>query len=223
MSCFSRLLGLICAVLPGLLFLAFSALFFTKWPQLGYVAGPLYSLVSLITGGVCLYLGIGILFDRDHTPELVADQTPQSIEASTPVAIEAQPLQAAPLPTTPLVAAPLPTTPLAAAPLATEIVEPPRAVATGVDAATPPESSPIATEKAPAATPPDSPERRIRRLASTRPQWQVTAPQLAHMANLNMAVADATAREMASNGQAQLQAGPHGETVYVFDLADSAD
>ena len=199
MSCFSRLLGLICAVVPGLLFLAFSVLFFTRWPQLGYPTGPLYSLASLVTGAVCLYLGFGILFGRDREPEpLVTDQAAPVAALGAPVVaasiVEAQPLQAAPLPTEAM--------PTAA-----------------TDAATAPPPLEL-TKAAPVSAALETPETRIRQLASTRPQWQVTAPQLAHMANINMAVADATAREMASNGQAQLQTGPNGETIYIFDLAE---
>lgn len=207
MSCFSRLLGLICAVVPGLLFLAFSVLFFTRWSQLGMVTGPLYSLVSFITGAVCLYLGIGILFGRDRNEEPVTtNETPQTPALDAPVFVEsvvqAKPMQAAPLPII-------------------EAAEPVRA-----DAATPSPtqsifaSSETATAPAPAVSaPPDTPEMRIRQLAQTRSNWKVTAPQLAQLANLNMGVADATARAMVNNGHAQMQIGPNGETIYIFDLA----
>ena len=200
MSCFSRLLGFICAVVPGLLFLAFSALFFTLWPRLGPVAGPLYSLASFVTGAVCLYLGVGIVFGRDHNEEsaISVDVAPQTLASNAPVAepvIEAAPLQAAPLP----------------------IIE--AAAPIFADAATPPLPISGATEIASNSAPPDSPETRIRQLAQTRPNWRVTAPQLAHAANLNMGVADATARQMVNNGQAQMQIGPNGETIYIFDLA----
>ncbi len=223
MSCFSRLLGLICAVVPGLLFLAFSALFFVRWPQLGYVTGPLYSLLSLVTGAVCLYLGIGILFGRDATTEADANRTPQIVDSSAPAATSAVTPAATPDVTPAVIEAPA----LQAAPLPTEIIEPPRASAMPAEAT--PETvvsepqAAVTIEKAPAPVRLDSPEIRIRQLASTRPNWQVTAPQLAHMANINMAVADATAREMASNGQAELRTGPNGETVYIFDLTNPTD
>ena len=221
MSCFSRLLGLLCAVVPGLLFLAFSALFFTRWPQLGFVTGPLYSLASFITGAVCLYLGIGILFGRDRKDESAA-VAPQTLASNAPVAnapIANAPVANAPIiETTPLQAAPLPVVETVA------IAKPP-----GDDAATSPpsvaDSTEIvateidATEVVAVPAPPDSPEMRIRQLAKTRPNWRVSAPQLAHAANLNLGVADATAREMVNSGQAQLQIGPNGETIYIFDLA----
>ena len=69
MSCLSRLVGLICVIVPGLLFLAFSARFFFLWPHLGFVVGPLYSLVSLVTGIVCLYLGLGLLLGQKEREE----------------------------------------------------------------------------------------------------------------------------------------------------------
>lgn len=193
MSCLFRLLGLICAVLPGLLFLAFSVLFFQRWPLLGMVTGPLYSFVSFATGAVCLYLGVGILFGRDQT-----DEPTIPIVAPAPVIAqniaEDKPMQAAPLP---VIADPIQTV---ATPPAPPVV--------------------VSTEKVPA--PLDSPEMRICQLARTRPNWQVTAPQLAHLTNLNMAVADATARQMVSDGNAQMQTGPNGEVIYIFDLANEA-
>ena len=206
MSCFTRLLGLICAVVPGLLFLAFSALFFTMWPRLGMVIGPLYSLASFVTGAVCLYLGVGILFGRDRKDETAAsvDVAPQTLAPST--TIIAQPLTE----TKPLQAAPLPVAEVAEPVIADEV---PPAAATSVRLV----SDEISMIAVPA--PPDSPEIRIRQLAKTRPQWRVTAPQLAHSTNLKLAVADETAREMADNGQAQIETGPNGETIYIFDLA----
>ncbi len=201
MSCFSRLLGLICAVLPGLLFLAFSVLFFQRWTQLGLVTGPLYSVASLITGAVCLYLGIGILFGRDHAeePETIANSVPQAVAPVVAPVIEQKPLQAAPLP----------------------IIE---AAAESVRPEATTQSIFASTDEAPApvAVPLDSPETRIRQLAQKRPNWQVTAPQLAQLTNLNMAVADATAREMVESGHAQMQTGPSGETIYIFDLTNEA-
>lgn len=193
MSCFSRLLGLVCAVLPGLLFLAFSVLFFQRWPQLGPITGPLYSLASFVTGAVCLYLGVAILFGRDQTDETSVPIVASSLAIAQNVA-EYKPMQAAPLPVLD-----------EAAPTA---------------ATAPASPSLVSTEKA--AAPLDSPEMRIRQMARTRPNWQVTAPQLAHLTNLNMAVADATARQMVSDGNAQMQFGPNGETVYIFDLANDA-
>ena len=202
MSCLSRLLGLICAVVPGLLFLAFSVRFFQLWPELGFITGPLYSLVSFTTGAICLYLGISILFGGDHrdesAPVLTSTSeapTPESSTLQAPVVAEMAPLQAAPLP----IEAP----PLDAAP-----VEQPAPLTQSI------------FSKAQQSVPLDTPEARIRRLAATRPQWQVTAPQLAQLTNLNMAVVDATAREMVNNGSAHMQTGPNGETVYIFDLAD---
>lgn len=203
MSCFSRLLGLICAVVPGLLFLAFSVLFVTLWPRLGLVTGSLYSLASFVTGAVCLYLGIGILFGRDRKETDVAAENfpPPTVNApavSQP-SLEAQPLQAAPLPVLE-----------AAQPIAPEPI--------ADDAATSTPPVPDASVET-FATAPDSPEIRIRQLAVARPNWRVTAPQLAHATNLNMGVADAAARAMVNNGQAQIEIGPGGETIYIFDLA----
>lgn len=201
MSCLSRLLGLICAIVPGLFFLGFSVLFFQRWPQLGLVIGPLYSLASLVTGAVCLYLGANILFERDKTEEIAVPISSHSQTSPLVVAqpqLEAKPLQAAPLP----VSAATPPEP--------------------VEADEPAPAPSIFISKEPTPAPLDSPEARIRQLAQTRPNWQVTAPQLAHLTNLNMAVADATARAMAQNGQAQMQVGPNGETIYIFDLANTA-
>ena len=189
MSCLSRLLGLFLAIVPGLLFLVFSVLFFQRWPQLGMVTGPLYSLANFVTGAVCLYLGVKILFARDKTDEIATpDVGPAPVIARDMP--EAKPMQAAPLPVLP---EPMPL------------------------AATAPEP-PVALAKEAVVTPLDSPEIRIRHIAMSRPNWRVTAPQLAHLTNLNMAVADATARQMVSDGNAQMQTGPNGETVYVFDL-----
>lgn len=191
MSFLSRLLGLLCAVVPGLIFLTFSILFIQRWPQLGMPTGPLYSLASFVTGAACLYLGMGILFGRDEIEETtipVVDAAPV-VAQNIP---ESKPMQAAPLPV---------------------IAEPVQQVAT---APAPPVL--VSTEKV--AAPLDSPEIRIRQLARTRPNWQVTAPQLAHSTNLNMAVADATARQMVSDGNAQMQTGPNGEIIYIFDLAN---
>lgn len=194
MSCLSRLVGLICAFVPGLLFLAFSARFFFLWPELGFVIGPLYSLVSLITGIVCLYLGLSLLLANGEGEESVPVAEVAPAISAPPTTVESAPEPvAAPLPE------PLPIMPAA-----------------------PPEVAPTSSIFARAQEPdvaPDTPESRIRQLAATRPGWQATAAQLAHLANLNMNVADATARAMASNGDAQIQTGPNGETVYVFDLA----
>ena len=216
MSCFSRLLGLICALVPGLLFLAFSVRFVQLWPDLGYVTGPLYSLLSFITGAICLYLGVTILFGRDQPeePATPVNTAPETSAAPVPVASETAepaPLRAAPLPMEAPTEVP-----------AREAVEPPSFTTSPA-----PQSIFANTDDAPAVAPivapapVDTPETRIRQLASTRPQWRVTAPQLAQLANLNMGVADATAREMVARGQAQMQTGPNGETVYLFDLADS--
>ncbi len=197
MSCFSRLLGLICAVVPGLLFLAFSVRFFTLWPDLGFVTGPLYSLASFVTGAICLYLGVSILFAGNQNEENA------TIAATAPEPAPETVQYVVPEP----VAAPMP-----------EPLQPVLAPR-NVEA----QSSIFAksTDEAPVTVAPiETPESRIRQLASTRPHWQVTAAQLAHLANLNMGVADATAREMVSRGMAQLQTGPNGETIYVFDLAN---
>ena len=199
MSCLSRLVGLVCAVVPGLLFLAFSARFFFLWPSLGFVVGPLYSLVSLITGIVCLYLGLTLLLESRPNEENVASI---NAIAETPV-----PAMLAPEP----VAAPMPeplAAPMPVAPLASETENSTSSIFA--------KTNEIGVEPQ---RPIDTPESRIRQLAATRPQWQATAPQLAHLANLNMGVADATARAMADNGDAQIQTGPNGETVYLFDLA----
>ena len=214
MSCFSRLLGLICALVPGVLFLAFSVRFFQLWPELGYITGPIYSLLSFITGLVCLYLGVSILFGRDQpqpeenaTTNNAAPQMPVASESLAPEPVEPAPLRAAPLP---VIEAPAPSEPATPATPATQSI-----FAATDEAAvdTPDMAKPVA------AAPVDTPEARIRQLASTRPQWQVTAPQLAQLSNLNMAVADATARAMVGRGEAQLQTGPNGETIYIFDLA----
>ncbi len=165
--------------------------------------GPLYSVASLITGAVCLYLGIGILFGRDQAeePATIAHSdaqvvSPIAVEAAT----EAKPLQAAPLPV-----------------VAEIVAEPVRPKPTTQSIFASPDAAP-----APPAPSLDSPEIRIRQLAQTRPNWQVTAPQLAQMTNLNMAIADSTAREMVSGGHAQMQVGPNGETIYIFNLATNS-
>ena len=200
MSCLSRLVGLICALVPGLLFLAFSARFFFLWPQLGFVVGPLYSLVSLVTGATCLYLGLSLLFDS-HAREANAfavDETPEVVNN----------IFAAPEP----VAAPVPE-PLIASEQPSQNVNSAPSIApnqTDSELTAPVESALV-----------DTPEARIRQLAATRPGWQVTAAQLALLANLNMGVADATAREMARNGDASIDTGPNGETIYIFDVKTS--
>ena len=199
MSCLSRLLGLICAVLPGLLFLSFSVRFFQMWPELGFITGPLYSLASLVTGALCLYLGVSLVFARDKSADDDSASAPISETIATQAAPEPRP---APMPE-PLQATPLPV-PLQKAPSETA------APTSSVFAASPGEAD---------SAPLDTPEQRIRRLAATRPQWQATAPQLAQLGNLSLSVADATAREMVSRGDAQLQTGPNGETIYLFDLA----
>ena len=195
MSCLSRLLGLICAVVPGLLFLAFSVRFFTLWPDLGFVTGPLYSLVSFITGAICLYLGVSILFAGNKNEDVAP------IAATAPELSPETVRYLAPEP----VAAPMPD-PLQPI-LTTQNTEAPSSIfAKSTDEGFAP------------VVPAETPESRIRQLAATRPNWQVTAAQLAHLANLNMGVADATAREMVNRGTAQVQTGPNGETIYVFDL-----
>ena len=213
MSCLSRLVGLICALLPGLLFLAFSARFFFLWPRLGFVVGPLYSFVSLVTGAICLYLGLSLLFDAHAREEnaTAVDEMPQvanNILAAPELAPEPV---AAPMP----VAASEPVA-MSEQPALQSVHSAPSIFAQNQDT-----SDAIALNStAPAASAPvDTPEARIRRLAATRPNWRVTAPQLAQLANLNMGVADATAREMARNGDAQIQTGSQGETVYLFNLA----
>lgn len=205
MSCLSRLLGLICAVVPGLLFLAFSARFFVLWPQLGYVIGPLYSLVSFVTGAICLYLGVSILFGKSRPEQL---SLPAVAAPATAQLVAAEPFVSEPVP------APLPE-PLLAAPLVSEY---------STSASIFAESNEVVMSEAvtPAGKPLDTPEIRIRQLALGRSNWQVTAAQLAHLTNLNMGVADAAAREMVRNGEAQLLTGPNGETVYLFDLAPRA-
>ncbi len=197
MSCLSRLLGLICAVVPGLLFLAFSVRFFTLWPDLGFVTGPLYSLVSLITGAICVYLGVSILFAGNNNEETA------TIAATAPELT------------------PEPTRYVAPEPVAAAMPEPLQPVFPPQNVEAPSSIFAKSTSEEPVlAAPNESPESRIRQLAATRPNWQVTAAQLAHLANLNMGVADATAREMVNRGTAQLQTGPNGETIYVFDLAN---
>ena len=222
MSCLSRLVGLICVIVPGLLFLAFSARFFFLWPRLGFVVGPLYSLVSLITGIVCLYLGLSLLLgqkEREENASALGSSATEAMPELPRIASSSNSASSASaeLPIAELVAAPLPE-PLAA-----------RTGDSYDDAYI--EAAPQTLESAPAATSIfskqsesdarlDTPETRIRRLAATRPAWQVTAPQLAQLANLGLSVTDATARAMARNGDAQIQSGPNGETVYFFDLAD---
>ena len=197
MSCFSRLLGLICAVVPGLLFLAFSVRFFTLWPDLGFVTGPLYSLVSFVTGAICLWLGVSILFASNN-------EDANSIAATAPE-LRTEPVQyVAPEPVAEPVAAPVP--------------EPLQPILPSQNVEAPASIFAKSTGEEPA--PIETPESRIRQLAATRPHWQVTSAQLAHLANLNMGVADATAREMVNRGTAQMQIGPNGETIYVFDLAN---
>lgn len=190
------LLGLICAVVPGLLFLAFSVRFFTLWPDLGFVTGPLYSLISFVTGAICLYLGVSILFASNKNEETA------TIAATPPELVPATVQYVAPEP----VAAPMPEPLQPVLPLQ------------NVEATSSIFAKPTDEELAPIA-PIETPESRIRQLAATRPNWQVTAAQLAHLANLNMGVADATAREMVNRGTAQVQTGPNGETIYVFDMA----
>ncbi len=199
MSCLSRLFGLICAVVPGLLFLALAVMLFPRWAELGLVTGFFYSLVSLITGAVCLYLGLGILFGRDRAeePAPLLDTALESPVVTAPAYQEsAREMVAAPLPKT--LSAPEPAPTIAKEPAPT------RSIFAKTDDA----SAPL-----------DTPASRIRQLAATRPDWQVTAPQLAQMTNLNMNIADATAREMVNQGEARVQTGPNGETIYIFDMA----
>ena len=191
MSCLSRLLGLVCAIVPGLGFLVFSVLMVQRWPDLGLGKGLLYSLMCAITGAVCLYLGLAVLFGRNHrevAPELPTPELP------TPIVSIAKSITAAPG-TQSIFAEPSETVPVETAPFET--------------------ASPLSV------APADTPEARIRRLASTRPGWQITAPQLAQLANLGLSVTDATARQMAQRGEGvEILSGPNGEVVYQFDLSD---
>lgn len=167
MSCLSRIFGLLFSLIPGLGSLFFSVLLIGKWPELGWSKGAFYSVLSAITGWVCLYLGIAILFARGHAP------TANSPALTAPAAVDnANPLS--------------------------------------ISAAS---QSLFATTE----TALDSPEARIRQVAQARPGLQVSAPELAQLANLDVGVAEATARLMARNGEnIELRAGERGETVYVF-------
>ena len=200
----ARILGLICALVPGLGFLALSVMLFPRWLELGPITGPFYSLVSFSTGAICLYLGLSILFGRDAAEEppsanAMPNATPDATLASAVYSEPAVPeLQAAPLPDLADIAPPAPVQPAPAQPA-------------------PVTQSIFSQPETPVVVP--TPESRIRQMAATRPNWRVTAPQLAQLTNLNMGIADATARQMVSEGQAQMQTGPNGEIVYLFDLA----
>ena len=208
MSCLSRLLGLVCAIVPGLGLLIFSVLMVQRWPDLGLAKGLLYSLMCAITGAVCLYLGLAMLFGRNRRE--VAPAVAPELERPTPI-VPAPEISAAP--TTPLV-----TPSIFAEPSQTALTE-----TTTLDTATLETAPSQLAPRAPIASA-DTPEARIRRLASTRPGWQITAPQLAQLANLGLSVTDATARHMAQSGQGvAILSGPNGEVVYQFDVSDHSN
>lgn len=210
MSCLSRLFGLIFALVPGLGLLALSLLLVGRWPEVGLSKGVLYSLLSAITGTVCLYLGIAIVFARGR-----AEPEALPLAAAPRAAIE-PPLAA-------LEVSSAPQSPPAQRPLQAATLEelqsapPTQSIFADAQDAAPAIEAEIVNVVA------DSPEARIRQVARTRPGWQGSAPQLAQLTNLSLGVTDATARSMAQNGAGvAVKTGAQGETIYVLQSPDQA-